>query len=151
MSYSTITFSNLPPEILICLSKHMSPVSAASFALCNRLLSTSIGQKSWDILSQQPVEEQYTFMKLLTFDDPQYFACNICHKLHRCSKVQWPNASPIARQRYACPKKPEQFWPKNSLSQMHASDYRLHFTQIQLTIEGRMPIEAFRHTEVDIS
>jgi hypothetical protein len=129
----------------------MPPVSAACFAHCNHRLVGLIGQKSWDILRDEQLEEKrHTVISMLALDDPRHFARNICHKLHLCSRVQWPNTRPMTYQPYACPKKPEHIWPKNSLYQRDSLDYSIHFTHVQLAVEGKLPVQAFRHTEIDI-
>jgi hypothetical protein len=143
------TFSDFYPDILLRISDFLSPLYYACFALYTRTLSNLIKQKAWAKLRQQSEEDQYTFKCLLVMDDPRFFICNICEKLHPLSDVIWPNMKHMKKRApYACPRKPEQYYPNNSLGQKQRSSYRIHFTHVQLACEGKLPLEAFKHLEL---
>lgn len=146
-------FEDLPPEILLDISDRLFTVDAASFALCNRRLAKSSSQESWEKLRNES-SELHAFIKLLAKDHPQFFACNICHKLHLVNKIAWPNTYPLRQTGeciYYCPKIDDDPWhyPKDFLQLKDKSLFMIGLNHVQLAISGHMPLEAFRHTEVD--
>ncbi|KAF3384694.1 hypothetical protein F1880_002085 [Penicillium rolfsii] len=76
------TLAGLPPELFLLILDFLSVVDITCLSLCNHRfrelsLSQMIGQSS---LTK---DEKLSILNRLERDSPEYFACDICHVLHR--------------------------------------------------------------------
>lgn len=76
------TLAGLPPELFLLISDFRSVVDITCLSLCNRRFrDLSLRQ----IIGQSPLtkHEKLSILNRLERDSPEYFACDICHVLHR--------------------------------------------------------------------
>ncbi|CRL27699.1 Cyclin-like F-box [Penicillium camemberti] len=88
------TLPDLPLELLLVISDHLSPVDIACLALCNRRLLLSLGSACDDLPKNRTGgPEDGPRVDLLTRFSrglPQYYLCDACLRLHPWHKVALP-------------------------------------------------------------
>lgn len=159
------TLPDLPLELLLMISDHLSPVDIACLALCNRRrLLFSFGSACDDLPQNRtggPEDgPRIDFLTRLSRDLPQYYLCHACLRLHLWRKVALPG-----------PK----FKVPPCIESLHRSVYRLkkplyvihypshayyefHFVHLQLAMrrfyygaEFGIPVQSLLYTEVGIN
>lgn len=83
---------DLPLEVVQLIADCLQLPDAASFALCNRTLSTFLGNTYWKLLRRDGPEnsQRKHFLTTIARDIPSWFFCHWCSNLHPRDRVGPP-------------------------------------------------------------
>jgi hypothetical protein len=128
------TLAGLPPELFLLISDFLSVVDITCLSLCNRRFrELSLRQ----IIGQSPLtkHEKLSVLNRLERDSPEYFACDICHVLHRYDGSESFGLSGLRRERTCrLPCVGEWFSYSFILDSRYNWSYRLSFLQLKLAM-----------------
>lgn len=71
----------LPVELLQHIVSYLNVPSAASFALCSRFVSLTLGTQHWSAVKEER-EQRRVFLAMIQKDFPVYRLCHSCVKFH---------------------------------------------------------------------
>lgn len=156
-------FTQLPLEILLNITEHLSPDDVASLLLCNRALLKALGTRPWSSLRPGKENEKYreSFLTTLTRDLPGHFLCHHCSCIHLRDNLGPPGPALQPKTRLLCIKSLSR--PLENLDHcVHAhqigSFFRFTFPHLQLAMkrhfhgaEHGIPYESLSFTEVHVS
>ncbi|KAF2811436.1 uncharacterized protein BDZ99DRAFT_518711 [Mytilinidion resinicola] len=88
-------FSSLPVELIQHVSSFLSPSSSACLAVTSHFFYAALDGRAWSALAaSKDSSELYSLLQLLQKDDPRYFHCARCCRLHR--NIHTPKNCPPA-------------------------------------------------------
>lgn len=108
-SIPQMTLDNLPSELILLISRYLSPVDTSCLALCNHRFMAFSSAGSFDDLFGKPLpgpqigprkpsdELRIDLLTRLARNLPQYYLCFACLRLHLWRYVELP--SPILKLR----------------------------------------------------
>lgn len=128
------TLAGLPPELFLLISGFLSVVDITCLSLCNRRFrELSLRQ----IIGQSPLtkHEKLSVLNKLERDSPEYFACDICHVLHRYDGSESFGLSGLHQERTCrLPCVDGWFSYAFTLHYRYNWSYRLSFLQLKLAM-----------------
>lgn len=128
------TLAGLPPELFLLIADFLSVVDITCLSLCNRRFrELSLGQ----MIGQSPLtkNEKLSILNRLERDSPEYFACDICHVLHRYDGSESFGLSGLHQERTCrLPCVDEWFSYSFILDSHYNWSYRLSFLQLKLAM-----------------
>lgn len=156
------TLPDLPLELLLMISHHLSPVDIACLALCNHRLLFSLGSACDDLPQNRtggPEDgPRIDLLTCLSRELPQYYLCHACLRLHLWAKVALPGPKFKVP---ACVESLDQslYRLKKPLYVVHYPShayYKFHFVHLQLVMrrfyygaEFGIPVQSLLYTEVE--
>ncbi len=129
---------DLPLEIVKLIADCLQPPDAASFALCNRILSTFLGSTHWKLMRYDGAgtSQRKQFLTTNPGDIPLWFSCHWCSNIHPRKGVGPPRRAFRPRRPLRCF---ESLLGPTLWTYLHIHDgrylYSFGFTRLYLSME----------------